>query len=58
MKNQSFIDLLAGHPQLCAQLKLVLHTEKKKKEPELTPQDIKGRRTAIITGFISIGFGV
>ncbi|KAL3132938.1 hypothetical protein ABBQ38_006852 [Trebouxia sp. C0009 RCD-2024] len=29
-----------------------------KKEPELTPQDKKGRRTAIITGFISIGFGV
>ena len=32
--------------------------ERSKKEPELTPQDIKGRRTAIITGFISIGFGV
>lgn len=33
-------------------------TERKKQEPELTPQDKKGRRTAIITGFISIGFGV
>ena len=36
----------------------MLRAEKTKQEPELTPQDKKGRRTAIITGFISIGFGV
>ena len=37
---------------------LYMFSERKKQEPELTPQDKKGRRTAIITGFISIGFGV
>ncbi|KAA6427319.1 MAG: hypothetical protein FRX49_01984 [Trebouxia sp. A1-2] len=32
--------------------------DNKKAEPELSPQDKKGQRTAIITGFISVAFGV
>lgn len=34
------------------------HAANKKAEPELSPQDKKGQRTAIITGFISVAFGV
>jgi len=34
------------------------HADNKKAEPELSPQDKKGQRTAIITGFISVAFGV
>ena len=34
------------------------HADNKKAEPELSPQDKKGQRTAVITGFISVAFGV
>lgn len=35
-----------------------VESDNKKAEPELSPQDKKGQRTAIITGFISVAFGV
>ncbi|DBA97110.1 hypothetical protein WJX77_008048 [Trebouxia sp. C0004] len=35
-----------------------IESDNKKVEPELSPQDKKGQRTAIITGFISVAFGV
>ncbi|KAL0055314.1 hypothetical protein WJX82_010552 [Trebouxia sp. C0006] len=35
-----------------------IESDNKKAEPELSPQDKKGQRTAIITGFISVAFGV
>ena len=38
--------------------KLSWHADNKKAEPELSPQDKKGQRTAVITGFISVAFGV
>jgi len=44
--------LLKAAPLIC------WHADNKKAEPELSPQDKKGQRTAIITGFISVAFGV